>query len=89
MVLVPAFMHVLGRANWWAPRPLVRLHQRIGLSETAGYGRHAAAAPQNHNGVVPSATAGYGRHAAAAPQGHNGVVPSATARGQSVPSLSS
>ena len=23
MVLVPAFMHVLGRWNWWAPAPLV------------------------------------------------------------------
>ena len=29
MVLVPAFMHVLGGWNWWAPRPLARLHQRI------------------------------------------------------------
>ena len=34
MVLVPAFMHVLGRWNWWAPRPLVRLHHRIGISES-------------------------------------------------------
>jgi RND superfamily putative drug exporter len=34
MVLVPAFMHVLGRWNWWAPRPLVRLHDRIGFSES-------------------------------------------------------
>jgi putative drug exporter of the RND superfamily len=33
MVLVPAFMHVLGRANWWAPKPLVRLHARFGISE--------------------------------------------------------
>ena len=24
MLLVPAFMHVLGRINWWAPKPLVR-----------------------------------------------------------------
>ncbi|MCH9669330.1 MAG: MMPL family transporter [Actinomycetia bacterium] len=35
MLLVPAFMHVLGRWNWWAPQPLVRLHDRIGLSENA------------------------------------------------------
>ena len=35
MVLVPAFMHVLGRWNWWAPKPLARLHQRIGISESA------------------------------------------------------
>ena len=34
MVLVPAFMHVMGRWNWWAPAPLVRLHQRIGVSES-------------------------------------------------------
>lgn len=33
MVLVPAFMHVLGGWNWWAPRPLVWLHNRIGFSE--------------------------------------------------------
>ena len=26
MVLVPAFMHILGRWNWWAPAPLARLH---------------------------------------------------------------
>ena len=35
MVLVPAFMHILGRWNWWAPRPLARLHERIGISEEA------------------------------------------------------
>jgi RND superfamily putative drug exporter len=35
MLLVPAFMHVLGRWNWWSPKPLARLHQRIGFSESA------------------------------------------------------
>ncbi|MEV5237950.1 MMPL family transporter [Streptomyces cinnamoneus] len=30
-VLVPAFMRLAGRANWWAPAPLVRLHRRLGL----------------------------------------------------------
>jgi uncharacterized membrane protein YdfJ with MMPL/SSD domain len=34
MVLVPAVMHVMGGWNWWAPRPLVRLHQWIGISES-------------------------------------------------------
>ena len=34
MQLVPAFMHVLGRWNWWAPKPLARLHERIGISES-------------------------------------------------------
>jgi RND superfamily putative drug exporter len=33
MLLVPAFMHVLGRWNWWAAKPLARLHERIGISE--------------------------------------------------------
>jgi RND superfamily putative drug exporter len=33
LVLVPAFMHVMGRWNWWAPKPLARLHERIGVSE--------------------------------------------------------
>ncbi|WP_099023748.1 MMPL family transporter [Mycolicibacterium palauense] len=35
MLLVPAFMRVLGRLNWWAPAPLARLHARIGLSDSA------------------------------------------------------
>lgn len=30
-VLVPAFMLVMGRANWWAPRWLSRLHARVGI----------------------------------------------------------
>nr|WP_212763260.1 MMPL family transporter [Gordonia araii] len=33
MLLVPAFMRLAGRANWWAPAPLRRLHEKIGLSE--------------------------------------------------------
>jgi uncharacterized membrane protein YdfJ with MMPL/SSD domain len=33
MVLVPAFMHVLGHWNWWAPTWLARLHERFGISE--------------------------------------------------------
>jgi putative drug exporter of the RND superfamily len=28
MLLVPAFMHVLGGLNWWAPKPLARWHHR-------------------------------------------------------------
>ncbi|WP_229052316.1 MMPL family transporter [Aeromicrobium sp. Leaf350] len=31
--LVPSLMAMLGKANWWAPRPLRRLHDKIGLSE--------------------------------------------------------
>jgi RND superfamily putative drug exporter len=32
-LIVPAVMRLLGRANWWAPRGLARLHQRISLGE--------------------------------------------------------
>jgi uncharacterized membrane protein YdfJ with MMPL/SSD domain len=34
-LLVPALMGRLGEATWWAPRPLRRLHTRIGLREGA------------------------------------------------------
>ena len=32
-LLVPSLMELLGKWNWWAPRPLRRLHDRFGLSE--------------------------------------------------------
>ena len=32
-LVVPAVMRLLGRANWWAPRSLVRLHRRISPGE--------------------------------------------------------
>jgi RND superfamily putative drug exporter len=31
--LVPAFMRLAGRANWWAPGPLRRLYRRVGIRE--------------------------------------------------------
>jgi RND superfamily putative drug exporter len=34
-VLVPAFMHLLGRWNWWAPKSLGWLHERFGISEAS------------------------------------------------------
>ncbi len=40
-VLVPAAMRLLGRAAWWAPPALRRVHQRIGVSES-GREREAA-----------------------------------------------
>ena len=33
-LLVPAFMRIAGDANWWAPGPLRRLHDRIGIRES-------------------------------------------------------
>jgi len=36
VLLVPATMRLLGRANWWAPRPLRRLYARYGIREEDG-----------------------------------------------------
>jgi RND superfamily putative drug exporter len=33
-LLVPSLMELLGRWNWWAPRPLRRLHGRFGIGES-------------------------------------------------------
>jgi trehalose monomycolate/heme transporter len=35
VMLVPATMRLLGRANWWAPGPLGRLYARYGIRERA------------------------------------------------------
>jgi RND superfamily putative drug exporter len=32
-LLVPSLMALLGKWNWWAPGPLRRLHERIGVRE--------------------------------------------------------
>jgi RND superfamily putative drug exporter len=34
-ILVPATMTLLGTANWWAPTPLRRLHQKLGMHEAS------------------------------------------------------
>jgi len=53
MLLVPATMTLLGPANWWAPGPLRRLHQRLGLHET----------PAHPAGLTGTASAGGGSRA--------------------------
>jgi RND superfamily putative drug exporter len=35
MLLVPAFMHLLGKLNWWSPAPLARWHESV-FTSTAG-----------------------------------------------------
>ncbi len=63
-ILVPATMTLLGPANWWAPGPLRRLHQRIGLHEAPA----APARPQaSGRGLAAARPA-----AAAAPHGSAG-----------------
>jgi putative drug exporter of the RND superfamily len=60
MVLVPAFMHVMGRWNWWAPKPLGWLHERFGISEGPTEERELepieAAVPHNGHAVYESVT---------------------------------
>ena len=34
-LLVPSLMALLGKWNWWSPKPLRRLHGKVGISETA------------------------------------------------------
>src|SRR4029078_13302278 len=34
-LLVPSLMRLLGDRNWWAPKPLARLHRRSGLGEAS------------------------------------------------------
>jgi len=43
MILVPATMSLLGDWNWWAPTPLRRLHQRLGLHEAPAHPASTAA----------------------------------------------
>jgi RND superfamily putative drug exporter len=33
MVLLPAFMHVMGEWNWWAPRWMTKLHDHFGIED--------------------------------------------------------
>src|SRR6266850_847537 len=34
ILIVPSIMRILGRANWWAPRPLTALYLRMGAGES-------------------------------------------------------
>ncbi|MEO3751908.1 MMPL family transporter [Streptomyces sp. B6B3] len=56
MVLLPATMRLAGRANWWAPAPLRRLHARVGLSE-GGRPPEATAGAEAPRADVPAVTA--------------------------------
>ena len=33
MVLLPAFMHVMGEWNWWAPKWMTKIHDRFGIED--------------------------------------------------------
>ena len=55
--LVPAFMRLAGRWNWWSPAPLRRIYQRWGISESVDLDGPAPA--------IAGADAGAGEGAAA------------------------
>jgi RND superfamily putative drug exporter len=57
LILVPAFMHVMGRANWWAPAPLARLHARFGISEAGPQGRRAGSSRSKSSAGLPVSAA--------------------------------
>ena len=68
-VLVPAFMRIAGRANWWAPAPLRWVHDRIGLAEAPEdphTGPLARREPEEFGDHItpPSARRRRGRHVA-------------------------
>ena len=46
MVLVPAFMHVMGQWNWWAPKWMHTLHQRLGLNDGHAVGTTESEQPR-------------------------------------------
>ncbi|WP_150252588.1 MMPL family transporter [Nocardiopsis deserti] len=51
-VMVPATMRLLGGANWWLPRPLRWLHDRIGISEGGDEDEPGPAAERDEHGRV-------------------------------------
>jgi len=45
-LVVPATMRLLGDWNWWAPRPLARLYERLNLGETSSAPQRALLATE-------------------------------------------
>jgi RND superfamily putative drug exporter len=54
--LVPAFMRLAGRANWWAPGPLRRIYRRVGLRDAP----EPAALPEKQAALVGGTSEGSG-----------------------------
>lgn len=43
LMLLPAFMHMMGKWNWWAPKWMVWLHRHLGLNDGHGIMRQPRA----------------------------------------------
>jgi RND superfamily putative drug exporter len=40
LILIPAFMKLAGKANWWAPPLLKKIYERFGFSESSADEQH-------------------------------------------------
>ena len=61
VLLVPATMPLLGKANWWAPAPLRRLHARYGIREDDSRQPAAVAEPAPEPARLLTSTEGLRR----------------------------
>jgi len=52
-LLVPATMTLLGKANWWAPRPLRRIYHRFGLREAPAAITKVPTSPDHQQRHIP------------------------------------
>ena len=58
LILVPAFMHVMGKWNWWAPKPLVAVHRRLQIHDGGGpFLGNTNNSPDNKRSVEQTAAA--------------------------------
>ncbi|HSV64574.1 MAG TPA: MMPL family transporter [Mycobacteriales bacterium] len=75
VLLVPATMRLLGRANWWAPGPLRRAYARYGIHEREAEPARAAAAQAGAAGADPASVGEEVAHAGPGLAGQHGSRP--------------
>jgi RND superfamily putative drug exporter len=74
-LLVPATMRLMGHWNWWAPGPLVKAWEKIGLGDLEGHGEPAPR--PSGPPPLPSGAAGQPAHATLLPAAITPVPPAA------------
>lgn len=58
MLLVPSVMHLLGPDNWWAPRWVKRLSEKVGHNEQLESGSHESMRPRSSSRVTVAELSG-------------------------------
>ena len=58
MLLVPSVMHLLGPDNWWAPRWVKRLSEKVGHNEQLESGSHETMRPRSSSRVTVAELSG-------------------------------